>query len=124
MNRLFRFGLVGACGFVADAGVLALLVHLLDVDPLVARVFSIAAALFVTWMLNRTFTFDGSDRSLAAEGLRYGGIGIGSSLANYCVYSALLLAIPDVPPLAALVAGSTAALIFSYLGYSRLVFDR
>lgn len=124
MDRFLRFGLVGACGFLADAGALTLLVHGLAIDPFLARVFSIGIALSVTWLLNRTFTFPKSRRGVAVEGMRYSGIGVGSSLVNYIVYSATLMLLPAISPLAALVAGSAAALIFSYFGYSRLVFDR
>ncbi len=58
------------------------------------------------------------------EGARYGGVAIAVSIFNYLVYSGLLIALPWVPPLAALVVASAAAMALSYLGYSRLVFDR
>jgi putative flippase GtrA len=58
------------------------------------------------------------------EGARYGGVGITTSLVNYLVYSLLLLAMPWMAPLLALVMASLAAMALSYLGYSRLVFDR
>lgn len=124
MKRFFRFGIVGGCGFLADAAALAFLVDMVGLHPLPARVLSIGFALSLTWLLNRTFTFRKSARGVAVEGMRYSGIGIGSSLINYLVYSALLIALPAFPPLAALVAGSATALVFSYFGYSRLVFDR
>ena len=83
-----------------------------------------AVALAATWLLNRSLTFGASDRPVAVEGARYGGIGAASGLLNYLVYSALLVMLPTIHPLLALVAGSAAAMVFSYLGYSRLVFDR
>ena len=124
MNRFPRFGIVGACGFLADAGALVLLVHAFGMHPLLARVLSIGFALSVTWLLNRSFTFGPSRRGIMREGARYGGIGIGTSLMNYLIYSAILVLAPWVQPLAALVAASAAAMLLSYLGYSRLVFDR
>ena len=60
----------------------------------------------------------------AHEGARYGGVGIATSIVNYLVYGGLLLAMPWMPPLSALVIASLAAMALSYLGYSRLVFDR
>jgi putative flippase GtrA len=124
MTRFARFLIAGGVGFLADAGMLTVLVHLFSMNPFLARILSIGFALSVTWLLNRTMTFGPSIRSIAAEGARYGSVGIGTSLVNYAVYSALIAAIPALPPLVALVAGSAVAMALSYLGYSRLVFGR
>ena len=124
MNRIVRFLCVGAVGFFADAAMLALLTSILGIEPLIARCLSIAFALTVTWLLNRTLTFGRSSRGMAIEGARYGGVGVATSLFNYAIYAALLLAAPATPPLVALVVASAAATLLSYLGYSRLVFDR
>lgn len=124
MNRILRFAMVGGVGFVADAAALALILHLTPIGPFAARVVSIGFALTVTWLCNRTLTFSPSSRGLAAEGARYGGVGVSTSIVNYLVYSALLLAVPQLPPLAALTIASLTAMALSYLGYSRLVFDR
>jgi putative flippase GtrA len=124
MHRLSRFALVGGIGFIVDAGALALLLRTTPLGPLAARILSIGLALTATWMLNRTFTFQPSGRGLAREGVRYGGVGIATSLINYLVYSAVLLAVPATPPLLALAVASLAAMALSFLGYARLVFDR
>lgn len=124
MNRIVRFLCVGAVGFFADAAMLALLTSILGIEPLIARCLSIAFALMVTWLLNRTLTFGSSSRGMAIEGARYGGVGVATSLFNYAIYAALLLAAPATPPLVALVVASAAATLLSYLGYSRFVFDR
>lgn len=124
MKRIASFGFVGAIGFVVDAAALALILMSLAMDPFVARLLSMAIALTATWLLNRALTFGASDRPMAVEGVRYGGVGILSGIVNYLVYSTALLILPSLHPLLALVAGSGAAMVFSYLGYSRLVFDR
>lgn len=124
MKRILRFGLVGGIGFVADATMLLLLLHATPVGPFAARLASIAFGLTVTWLCNRTLTFRPSDRGMLREGTRYGGVGIATSIVNYLVYSGLMLATPSLPPLAAMVIASAAAMTLSYLGYSRLVFDR
>jgi len=124
MNRIFRFAVVGGIGFVADAGMLALLLAATPLGPFIARLVSIAFGLAVTWLCNRTLTFGPSGRSMLVEGARYGGVGITTSIVNYLVYSGLLLAMPWLAPLVALVIASLVAMTFSYLGYSRLVFDR
>jgi putative flippase GtrA len=124
VNRLVRFIFAGGVGFVADATALWLLLAVTPLGPFVARVISIGFALSVTWLINRHLTFSPSSRGIAHEGARYGGIGIATSIVNYLVYCAILFALPSVPPLAALAVASLVAMTLSFLGYSRLVFDR
>jgi putative flippase GtrA len=124
MQRLVRFVFAGGIGFAADAAVLWLLLAITPLGPFVARMLSIGFALCVTWQINRHLTFSPSRRGVAEEGARYGGVGIATSIVNYLVYSAILLALPAAPPLAALAIASLAAMALSFLGYSRLVFDR
>ncbi|AZO20728.1 GtrA family protein [Mesorhizobium sp. M1E.F.Ca.ET.045.02.1.1] len=124
MGRLARFVLAGGIGFVADAAALWLLLSVTPLGPLIARVLSIGFALCVTWQINRHLTFSPSSRGMAREGARYGGVGIATSIVNYLVYCAALFALPGLPPLAALVIASLVAMALSFLGYSRLVFDR
>lgn len=124
MQRAVRFVFAGGVGFIADAAALWLLLAITPLGPFVARILSIGFALSVTWLLNRHLTFSPSSRGMAQEGARYGGVGIATSIVNYLVYSAILLALPAAPPLAALAVASLVAMTLSFLGYSRLVFDR
>ena len=124
MSRFLRFLVIGTVGFVADAGMLGALLLWTPLGVYSARLVSIAFALLVTWLLNRLITFGPSSRHVAVEGARYGGVGIASSVINYLAYSAFLWAMPDTPIIVALVVASVVALAFSFLGYSRLVFDR
>lgn len=123
MKRLFTFAVAGGAGFLVDASVLALLLWATPLGPLVARVFAIAAAMLCTFWLNRTFTFGRSRRGIAAEGTRYGGVGISAALLNYAVYSALVLAFPALWPVLAVAVASLVAMVWSFVGYSRFVFD-
>lgn len=124
MGRLARFVFAGAVGFVADAAALWLLLAVTPLGPFAARVLSIGFALCVTWQINRHLTFSPSRRGVTQEGARYGGVGIATSIVNYLVYCAILFALPAMPPLAALAIASLVAMALSFLGYSRLVFDR
>ena len=124
LGRILRFVVVGGIGFVADAAMLALLLAATPLGPFVARLISIGFGLTVTWLCNRTLTFRPSSRGMLREGARYGGVGITTSIVNYLVYGVLLLAMPSMAPLLAMVVASLAAMALSYLGYSRLVFDR
>ncbi|MBB3287297.1 MULTISPECIES: GtrA family protein [unclassified Rhizobium] len=122
MKKLFRFLIAGSVGFIVDAGVLHLLLWFTPFGPFVGRAISIPSALLATWFINRNFTFGRSDRSLAAEGFRYGSVGLTSALLNYALFSSLLMAEPALRPIIALTLASAAATAFSFFGYSRFVF--
>ncbi|MER8392846.1 GtrA family protein [Mesorhizobium sp. M1340] len=124
MGRLARFIVAGGIGFVADAAALWLVLAIAPLGPFAARIISIGFALSITWLINRHLTFSPSSRGVAQESARYGGVGIATSLVNYLVYCAMLFALPMVPPLAALAVASLVAMALSFLGYSKLVFDR
>jgi putative flippase GtrA len=121
-NQFVKFAIVGAAGFLVDAGTLAMVLKTTAFDAFSARIIAIAAALCATWLLNRSITFGKSGHSLVGEAARYGGVGIAGSIVNYAIYSAILLAAPQVGALTALFVASGAVMALSYAGYSRLVF--
>lgn len=122
VERFLRFAVVGGTGFVIDAGLLALLHHGAGLDPFSSRLVSISVAAFSTWRLNRIVTFGASQSSQASEGLRYATVAGLTACFNYLVYAATLIVWRDLPPLAAAVFATVAAMGLSYLGYSRFVF--
>ena len=122
--RLASFVIAGTSGFVTDAGLLHVLITYTPVGPYAGRVLSIAAAMFVTWQINRNFTFGRSERTATDEGVRYAFIGLLGALLNYAVYATLIFTMPLIQPVAAVVAASLAAMGFSYFGYSRFVFGK
>ncbi|MEI9422469.1 GtrA family protein [Mesorhizobium sp. Cs1299R1N1] len=124
MQRVVRFVFAGGIGFVADAAALWLLLAVTPLGPFVSRMLSIGFALCVTWQINRHLTFSPSSRGVTQEGARYCGVGVATSIVNYAVYSAILLVLPAAPPLGALAIASLVAMTLSFVGYSRLVFDR
>lgn len=124
MKRFGWFLIAGSIGFLADAGMLALLIKVAALGPFAARVVAILFALVVTWGFNRAITFGRSRFPLLLEGARYGTIGLLSALLNYAVYAGLLLALPLLHPLFALAIASLAAMAFSWTGYSRFVFRK
>jgi putative flippase GtrA len=124
VKRFGWFVVAGTIGFLADAGMLALLLHGTPLGPFAARVIAILFAMSVTWTFNRAVTFGRSRFPLLLEGARYGSVGLLSALLNYAVYAGLLLAFPWLHPLGAVVAASLAAMTFSWAGYSRFVFQK
>jgi Predicted membrane protein len=124
MRKIAFFAIAGGTGFLVDAIVLSLLLRFTPLDPFTVRLGAIAVAMGCTYAINRSFTFGPSGRTIAAEGTRYGGVGLTSAALNYLIYSGALLIAPSLPPLAALTIASALATLFSYFGYSRFVFGR
>ena len=87
MNQFLRFCVVGAIGFVIDAGILQALVTGMSANPYSARVVSFLAAASGTWLLNRHYTFEVSKKPTSAEWLRYVGFMIVGALVNYGAYA-------------------------------------
>ncbi|MDX3928213.1 MAG: GtrA family protein [Shinella sp.] len=122
MKRLGWFAVAGGIGFLVDAGTLAVLLATTALGPFPSRIVAIAAAMLATWIVNRSFTFGASPHSRAAEGTRYGAIGLTGAAINYAIYSGLILALPGFSPVLAVALSSGLAMLWSWLGYSRFVF--
>jgi putative flippase GtrA len=124
MRQYFWFAVAGFSGLAADAGMLQFLLLTTKLGPFWGRAIAILFAMGVTWVINRSRTFSKSRHSLVHEGARYGGVALLSATLNYGLYSAVLLVFPAVPPLIALLFGSACATVFSWVGYSRFVFQK
>lgn len=122
MKRFGWFLVAGSLGFVADAGMLTLLMAATLLGPLQARIVAILFAFAVTWGFNRSLTFGRSRFPLLLEGARYGSVGVLSAVINYGIYAAIIRFAPAAHPLVALVIASIGAMAFSWTGYSRFVF--
>jgi putative flippase GtrA len=87
-QRFLIYLMVGSLGFIVDAGLVAVQVHVLGIDPYVARGPSFAIAVTVTWMLNRAHTFKGLERHSATTSYRrYVLAQVIGGLANLGVYA-------------------------------------
>lgn len=127
-QQFLRFCVVGAAGFLVDAGILAILTGALGWNNIIARVPSFLIAVFTTWRLNRRLTFphlpSDTRRSSLREFANYLSVGLAGNLLNFWIYSALILTILARQPIVALAVASLVALVFSYFGYSAWVFSR
>ncbi len=115
-SQVLRFSLVGVAGFIVDAGLLMMLVD--SLGPYVGRLISFGFAVFTTWLLNRTFTFENnkSEFSLAGEFIRYLSAMIVGGVANYGLYAALIYLVVLVQnwPILGVAAGSLAGLAINF----------
>lgn len=122
-QAFLRFGLVGGLGFAVDAGVMSLLHGLFGWDSIAARAVSFPAAVTVTWICNRLFTFSDTpvppSRYVAYLLLQ----GLGAAV-NLAVFSALVWSgLPGLSvPVIALAAGAGVSLFITYFGCRRVVF--
>jgi putative flippase GtrA len=124
-----RFGLVGAAGYVVDAGVLSLDTGVLKLDFEAGRFLSIFVAMTFTWLGNRYFTFAerrarGSIGAIVQEWLKFMGANLVGAVVNYTV-SVLLVHFAHAPfsnKFAAQAGGVLAGLIFNFTLSHTLVF--
>jgi len=116
-QRFLIYLMVGAVGFIVDAGLVSMQVHILGIGPYVARGPSFAAAVTATWMLNRAHTFKGLERHSAGTAYRrYVLAQMVGGLANLGVYAVAIdvIAICTKYPEIAVALASGFALVVNY----------
>lgn len=124
--EILRFGVVGTAGFLADAGVLSLLLYW-SMPPSWARLISFPIALSVTWLANRHWTFsEGRSRRPVQQYIRYATIQIAGASLNLAIYFSLIAmgGLFKTYPVLALAAGSVSAMFVNYYLSRRLAFAR
>ena len=129
IKKLLAFGCVGAVGFAVDAGVLSILAQKLAVNVYLARIVSFLVAVFVTWLLNRTWVFktaEGQTRGKKREYFNYFAVQSFGALINLGVFATLIASNITLRanPVVALAAGSIVGMFFNYAGAQFWVFKR
>ena len=128
LNIPARFCLAGIAGFLVDAAVLYVLMTGIGVPPLVGRFVSFLCAAFVTWRINRSFTFGArtAGRGSVKELLHYLWASAVGALANYGTFAILIMTLRVVAshPTIGVAAGSAAGMSINFTLYSGLVFPR
>lgn len=132
-GQILRFGIVGAIGFLVDAGLLHAMLKL-GLGYYGGRVVSFLAAATTTWILNRSFTFR-RESSLAAhpalthpagEWLAYLGLMVIGGVVNYGTY-ALSVAFSDPVrryPALGVALGSIIGMAINFWTSKTMVFER
>lgn len=119
LRQSLLFIVIGATGFLVDAGVTMILV-LQGQSPVVSRVPAILLAAFATWLLNRSLVFQVRSPPRVGEGFRYATVAAVSALFNYGMYVLALMI--GLHPLLAIALATGAGAAFSFIGYSRFAF--
>jgi putative flippase GtrA len=88
--QLFKFGLVGASGYVVNLAVFAILSEFLDIHHLVAAVGAFCVAITNNFLLNRHWTFDAGDGHAGFQAMRFFTVSTGALLVNLAVLEALV----------------------------------
>ncbi len=118
-SPLGKFVVTGAVGFAVDAGVLTLLVAVLDWGPIVSRAISFPVALCITWLLNRVWTFKRTDQHYFLQSIRYGIVQVCGAGVNLAAYAVLIASGPSIlarVPVIGLALASMLAMLVTYLG--------
>lgn len=118
--KTLSFVIIGAIGFVIDATILTLLLHSSDLTLLSSRIFSFSGATFVTWLLNRTYTFKLNTKKTIYKGLeylKYISVQLFGALLNLLVFITIIWLQPDLIsiPVIPLAIGAFFGLLFNYL---------
>jgi putative flippase GtrA len=127
-HAFIRFGIIGACGYVVGASVLALATGPLKLDFAAGNALAIFIAMTFTWQGNRYFTF--RDRraknfsGILQEGLKFAGANSVGALVNYLAALALVhyAAAPLSNKFVAQAIGVLVGLIFNFTLSKTLVF--
>jgi putative flippase GtrA len=122
--QLLRFAVAGVAGLVTDVAVLYLALAL-GSGFYAGRVLSFLAAVWVTWRINRRYTFAAGDDAWR-EWWRYLTAMLGGGVINYSASSATVLLLPPWPftPALAVAVGSVAGMGVNFLSAKLLVFKR
>jgi putative flippase GtrA len=113
--QLFKFGLVGGTGYVVNIIVFTLLVGGPNVHHLVAAVLAFCVAITNNFVLNRVWTFRGTEGHAGFQAARFLAVSVGALLINLVVLYLLadVAGLGDVPAQAIAVA---TAMPFNFLG--------
>jgi len=125
-GRLPGFVLVGAIGFLIDAGILTALMTGADFGHYGARAISFTVAVTTTWYINRRWVFErGAIEMTGREYTSYLLVQVIGAVINLSVFVAAIELIPGLAdiPVVPLALGAAVALVFNFSASSRLVFS-
>ncbi len=113
--QLFKFGVVGASGYLVNLAVFTALVKGADVHHIAAAVGAFCVAVTSNFVLNRIWTFQGSEGHAGFQAARFFAVSVGSLGINLVVLYLLadVAGVSDLPAQAVAVA---TAMPFNFVG--------
>jgi putative flippase GtrA len=124
-RQFFKFGIVGAAGFLVDSAFLYLGIYAFGLSRIAAGFFSFPFAVTATWVGNRFFTFREVEHLPPAQQLlRFAAVCAVGLIFNRGTYSFMVSHVPLAYdyPIIALLGGTAAGMFFNFLVARRLVF--
>ncbi len=125
LKTYIYFASAGTLGFLVDAGILYLLVHLALWNPYGARIISFTCAAFCTWQVNRRFTFTSNGKKKTQrEGMEYFLLSACTASLNYGIYCLCIYLLPFfyAYPVLAIAVASAFTMVVNFLSYRFIVF--
>jgi putative flippase GtrA len=125
-REILHFAIAGVIGLVVDACVLYMALAL-GSGYFLGRGGSFTAAVWITWRINRRFSFPADPHVCAwTEWWRYLLAMLGGGVVNYAVYSAVVMSVPQsaMLPLYAVSTGSIAGMAINFLTAKLWVFSK
>jgi putative flippase GtrA len=104
--QLFKFGVVGASGYVVNIFVFAILTQALDVHHIPAAIGAFAVAVTNNFLWNRHWTFQATEGHAGFQAARFFTVSIAALGVNLVVLALLVdeIGVPEVPSQAIAVA--------------------
>lgn len=125
-KKLPGFVVVGAIGFLIDAGILTALMTRFGFDHYSARAISFTVAVTATWYMNRRWVFARSTASMSGrEYTSYLLVQIIGAVINLSVFVVIIELVPRLTavPVIPLAVGAVVGMLFNFSASSRLVFS-
>lgn len=125
-REMIRFAIAGVVGFAVDAGILYLMLAL-GAGYFVGRCVSFLAAVWVTWRINRHFTFSPRfGQSQWQEWWQYLLAMLAGGAVNYAAYSIAILLLPSTSllPIYAVAVGSIAGMAINFFSAKLWIFRK
>jgi dolichol-phosphate mannosyltransferase len=113
--QLFKFGLVGASGYIVNLAVFALLVKAASVHHIVAAVLSFGVAVTSNFILNRVWTFQARAGHAGFQAARFFTVSVGALGVNLIVLYGLV-DLANAPTVASQAIAIAAAMPFNFVG--------
>ncbi|MFY9288584.1 MAG: GtrA family protein [Alphaproteobacteria bacterium] len=125
VRQFFKFGVIGAIGFVFDTALVYSGIYILGIDPIYAPYFSFPFVVTFTWLGNRFFTFrDAKREKIAQQLMRFVTVCSVGLVFNRGTVTLLMTNIPFVyqHPVFGLIAGTGVGMFFNFFTSKKLVF--